>query len=173
MEEISGECYFVIKKKGKLGALCTNEQNAIPAIFEGIDKITKYGLIFNKILFDRKGKEIFVLGNEYVYLETKYYDVFMGVGTKDDYKFFNSQGKQVSYKQDEDNEYILILDGGRCFDTEENVFVEEEEDYYDGYDYEDNYNYERDTYYALGGDDYDQWKENGGDLDGMMEGMGF
>ena len=38
---------------------------------------------------------------------------------------------------------------------------------------DDDYNYERDTYYALGGDDYDRWKENGGDLDGMMEGMGF
>ena len=40
-------------------------------------------------------------------------------------------------------------------------------------DIDEGYNYERDTYYALGGDDYDQWKENGGDLDGMMEGMGF
>ena len=38
---------------------------------------------------------------------------------------------------------------------------------------DEGYNYERDTYYALGGDDYDRWKENGGDLDGMMEGMGF
>lgn len=32
---------------------------------------------------------------------------------------------------------------------------------------------ERDTYYALGGEDYDQFKKDGGNLDYMMEGMGF
>lgn len=43
----------------------------------------------------------------------------------------------------------------------------------DGYDYDQNYDYERDTYYALGGDDYDKWREKGGNLDDMMDGMGF
>ena len=38
---------------------------------------------------------------------------------------------------------------------------------------DDNWNYERDTYYALGGSDYDTWKEDGGDLDSMMDGMGY
>ena len=33
--------------------------------------------------------------------------------------------------------------------------------------------YERDTYYALGGDDYDDWHSHGGNLDDMMDGMGF
>lgn len=33
--------------------------------------------------------------------------------------------------------------------------------------------WERDTYYALGGDDYDAWKRNCGNLDDMMDGMGF
>ena len=33
--------------------------------------------------------------------------------------------------------------------------------------------YERDTFYALGGDDYDEWRNNGGNLDDMMDGMGF
>lgn len=31
---------------------------------------------------------------------------------------------------------------------------------------------ERDTYYALGGDDYNFWKQNGGDLDTMIEQIG-
>ena len=35
------------------------------------------------------------------------------------------------------------------------------------------WNYERDTYYALGGSDYDRWKDEGGDLDSMMDGMGY
>ena len=40
-------------------------------------------------------------------------------------------------------------------------------------DYPDDTDYERDTYYALGGDDYDEWRNNGGNLDDMMDGMGF
>lgn len=43
----------------------------------------------------------------------------------------------------------------------------------DEYDNDQNYDYERDTYYALGGDDYDKWRENGGNLDDMMDGMGL
>lgn len=35
------------------------------------------------------------------------------------------------------------------------------------------WSYERDTYYALGGTDYDKFKEEGGDIDFMMDGMGF
>lgn len=35
------------------------------------------------------------------------------------------------------------------------------------------WNYERDTYYALGGTDYDKFKEEGGDIDSMMDRMGF
>lgn len=41
------------------------------------------------------------------------------------------------------------------------------------YDDDQKYNYERDTFYALGGDDYDEWCNNGGNLDDMMDGMGF
>ena len=54
---------------------------------------------------------------------------------------------------------------------------EDEEDdgdsYYHDYDYPDKTDYERDTYYALGGDDYDEWRNNGGNLDDMMDGMGY
>lgn len=57
-----------------------------------------------------------------------------------------------------------------CFKDDIYFFSSSSEPYID---LDEGYNYERDTYYALGGDDYDQWKENGGDLDEMMEGMGF
>ena len=44
----------------------------------------------------------------------------------------------------------------------------------DDYDYnEDNYDYDRDTYYALGGSDYDVWRNNGGNIDDMMDRLGF
>ena len=55
-------------------------------------------------------------------------------------------------------------------------YQEDEEDECDDYEptgIEDDYDYERDTYYALGGDDYDSFKENGGSIDDMMDRMGL
>ena len=49
-----------------------------------------------------------------------------------------------------------------------------EEDYYDPSDYDDGFDAEEETYYALGGtEDYHEWKERGGDIDEMMDSMGF
>ena len=36
-----------------------------------------------------------------------------------------------------------------------------------------NYDYDEDTYYALGGTDYKKFRENGGSIDDMMDGMGY
>ena len=55
-----------------------------------------------------------------------------------------------------------------------NPLFEEQNFGYISDDYvEDTYDYERDTYYALGGTDYDAFKERGGDIDDMMDRMGF
>lgn len=59
------------------------------------------------------------------------------------------------------------------FDLETNKFEEvsnEEDDYYNP---NDDYDYDEATYYALGGDDYDTFKENGGSIDDMMDSKGF
>ena len=45
-----------------------------------------------------------------------------------------------------------------------------EDDYYY---YPDNDDLERDTYYALGGSDYDEFRSRGGSIDDMMDAMGF
>lgn len=50
---------------------------------------------------------------------------------------------------------------------------EDGDSYYHDYDYPDDTDYERDTYYALGGDDYDEWRNNGGNLDDMMDDLGY
>ena len=53
---------------------------------------------------------------------------------------------------------------------------DEDEDDDSGYYYSDDsddYDYERETYYALGGEDYDEWRNKGGNLDDMMDGLGF
>ena len=44
---------------------------------------------------------------------------------------------------------------------------------YQNCDYADNYDYDRDTYYALGGDDYESFRDSGGSIDDMMDGMGL
>lgn len=51
------------------------------------------------------------------------------------------------------------------------------DDYYDDYyDSSDDNDYERDTFYALTDGnygDYDDWKENGGDMDSLMDCLGY
>ena len=61
---------------------------------------------------------------------------------------------------------------GWKFDFKKQEFesVPEEDNYPD---YPDEPDYYRDTYYALGGDDYDAFIERGGSLDDMMDGMVF
>ena len=57
----------------------------------------------------------------------------------------------------------------------DNPFFKDEADVEDviDSDFDEDYDYERDRYYALGGDDYDSFKENGGSIDDMMEDMGL
>lgn len=72
----------------------------------------------------------------------------------------NSSGlseKIFNWKYDFDNdEFINCSDGG--------WFEPDEPDYRE---------MERDTFYALGGDDYDSFRDNGGSIDDMMDGMGY
>ena len=73
-----------------------------------------------------------------------------------------------------DKEKIDFYDSdGELLGTETHTYYANrhmEEHYYDD---DQDYDYERDTYYALGGDDYDEWRDNGGNLDDMMDGMGL
>lgn len=39
--------------------------------------------------------------------------------------------------------------------------------------YDDDNDYERDTFYALTDGDYDEWRENGGSIDGLMDALGY
>lgn len=72
---------------------------------------------------------------------------------KEKIDFYNSDGE------------LLGTEDGKSYEWRHR----EEEEYDDNQDYD----YERDTYYALGGDNYDEWRNNGGNLDDMMDGMGF
>lgn len=96
-----------------------------------------------------------------------------------EYYFVDTNGELVDY----DNEEISSL--GLCanlkseflyvFSYSEQKFmlrpIDPDDDEYDPY-YEEP-DYERDTYYALGGNDYDSFRNNGGYIDDMMDGMGL
>lgn len=87
--------------------------------------------------------------------------------------YFGKDAYEIKLVQDWRYNPIIYIGGG-FYSIEENKFGKEISDFWaesnsSGYD---NWNYERDTYYALGGSDYDRWKEDGGDLDSMMDGMG-
>ncbi len=75
-----------------------------------------------------------------------------------------------SFEQNEvvENPFYQSID-----DDEE---IDDDEKYDNDYSYmdqPDDTDYERDTYYALGGENYDEWRKNGGNLDDMMDGMGL
>ena len=84
---------------------------------------------------------------------------------------------------DLDNSLISLLDKGAPYydgimNALEKQREEKEERRREEYQHyceqlENSYNYEEDTFYALGGDDYQRFKENGGSIDDMMDGMGL
>lgn len=133
---IGNNCYFVVEKDGKFGAVCTNEAFTIPLVFDDIDKIVNSGVICNGVLYDRNGKELFVFGENYKHIKTKYYDVFESIDSND-YVFIDSRGKKINSQRDEDNENIIHVGDingiHEYFDVEKRDFVEDDNDnsYYD------------------------------------------
>ena len=62
----------------------------------------------------------------------------------------------------------LYLPLREAFDSQLAILEEHNDDCYI-----DDTDYERETYYALGGDDYEKWRNNGGNIDDMMDECGF
>ena len=129
---IEDNCFFIVEKDEKFGVICNSEKYNIPLIFNGISKIVNSGVICNKVLYDRSGKEIFVLGNNYKYIKTKYCDVFKAIDS-DTFVFINYRGEEMNYQIDEYEGSILHVEG---FIEPFNIEIEEfvEEDNYCGYD---------------------------------------
>lgn len=86
-----------------------------------------------------------------------------------EYEDFEESFKEGKGKLIKNEEIYVFNRNGEILET----YPEEDYGYDDGPYDDEPYDYERDTYYALGGDDYEAWKERGGDLDRMMEGMGL
>lgn len=128
---INEECFFIVEKGKKVGAICTSEIYNIPLVFDDISKIVNSGVICNKVLYDRNGKELFVLGNNYKHIKTKFFDVFKATDSNM-FVFINSRGEEIKYKKDEYDDNILHVEGAfEAFNIEEeNFFEEDNDDYY-------------------------------------------
>lgn len=121
-------------------------------------------------------------------------ELFDYQGKSRDYDIVDSEGNSLDKNEIDtcNDKYAILLYFNiysQDYTTEEYVFSfsenkivnspfyqeeEGEKDEYDDFEpIEDDYDYERDTYYALGGDDYDSFKENGGSIDDMMDRMGL
>lgn len=127
---INEECFFIVKKDEKFGAICASEKYNIPIIFDYISKIVNSGVICNKVLYDRNGKELFVLGDKYKHIKTKFFDVFKAIGSNV-FIFINFLGEQLNAKNDEYDDNILHVEGAfEAFNIEEEDFFEEDNDDY-------------------------------------------
>jgi len=160
---VGDSCYFTIEKSGKVGAICTQKENDIPLIFDGIDEIVNSGVIYNDVLYNRNGKDLFVIGNNYKFIKTKCFDVFES-NDSHDFVFINSQGTIMSYyKDEEDGNIFHIEETEDMFDTKEKDFIDNEEE---GWIDEDTWDYERDTWNAMTDGQYGEMPEGfDGDYD--------
>lgn len=70
--------------------------------------------------------------------------------------------------------FFTIDEGYLYYDVEQAEFckVDDLAQPYDS-DPDEGVDWDRETYDALGGNDYDRWKEEGGDIDSMMDGLGY
>ena len=97
----------MVEKDGKFGAVCTNENLNIPLVFDDINKIVNSGVISNGVLYDRNGRELFVLPENYKHIKTKYCNVFESKDSNE-FIFINSRGEIINSRRGEDDENVII-----------------------------------------------------------------
>lgn len=189
--EAIGWCYwrpiFKVYKNGKIGAICKTYEGEIDYIPIKYSELSILWVGFNDYYYKYNvylysgdgvyyitGEKRIVSEADYSFLKVDHYFVFKNKKSKE-YLFVNLAGVQLETSHLDEDEYLLLVNGSLKFDVDKEEFLPEIEEEDDGYGYgqDDNWDYERDTYYALGGSDYDQFKEEGGDIDSMMEGMGY
>lgn len=190
---------IIIGNKDKIGFYIPAKEYLSPIQFDTISCIRNNIVIADNNIFQIIGnetKQLTAFDDDYVYEDStdehymfKKHELSRKTSVDDYicYRVINNTIEEVAvedlnpYDIDElkgyniRNEKFYIINGYLYYNVKNDCFVglEDmiEEDF--GSVYEDDYDYERDTFYALGGEDYDEWKNNGGNLDDMMDGMGF
>lgn len=197
-EEIVREPYiyspfYHIRHLGKEGIyynedfpLITNG-HFVPPIYNVIEWAFPNHFLTDTVLKKYDGNVIFDLSDKYSYVTCGYvefeYSCNIVFVFKDDsnYIFIDEEGNRV-YISEQCDEYIELEYRSKTlvFDLDEEILFEKDRDKNEiedeeslCEDYEDEPDYEEDTYYALGGDDYSRFKENGGSIDDLMDELGY
>ncbi len=131
----------------------------------------------NRIIFDAKD---YILIDEKKGYNNQPILCYHNECTPSEYIVIDSEGKLHKINADDDSSQPVFYLGLKRYYFDRSLLrfekapeIEEDYDDHSYADYPDDNDYERDTYYALGGYDYDEWKNTGGNLDDMMDEMGF
>ena len=184
-------CYwrpiFKVYKNGKVGAIFKSYEGKTDIIPIKYSELTILWVSSNDIynnynvllycgdgVYYLTGEKRILSEDDYSFLKVDRYFIFK-CKNSDEYLFVNLAGVQLETSEIDEEENLLLVNGSLKFDIDKEMFLPERDDEEGGHGYyhDDNWNYERDTYYALGGNDYDRWKEEGGDIDSMMDGLGY
>lgn len=121
---------------------------------------TYTGMTLDEIVYERGGTKYLVNMIKYANLEIDtnvIYDFKRNASNAIELRCYDIILAHILDKENRKSMLIELLDEQRMLDES---YMEQKD-------------IERDTYYALGGDDYDSWKQNGGDLDTMIEQIGL
>lgn len=178
-EALNSECHLFIVENSEnmLGVHDDKDKEILPNLYK---EITIYPscLKLDNCFTDINGKVLFEISNEHRLISEKKTHakeccfVFSSPKGITIVEIYNHETFVNSYNHDDYPEEFVFFDWSFDFESLEfERLPEEDNQRYD--DYPDDTDYERDTFYALGGDDYDEWKNNGGNIDDMMDGMGY
>jgi hypothetical protein len=136
-------------------------------------------IIYGTKFLDKNNKEIFNCDG-YMLIDEKSGDenehIFL-YSKENEYVVIDNYGDLYDLDQLTNSKKLVFSVGNEVYSFD-SVNKQFKESYYDdgyyGDDSDDNDDdIERDTYYALGGDDYDQFKSKGGNIDDMMDYLGY
>lgn len=170
--------------------LITNDNN-LKGIHNSKDKVLlpcKYRelqLFYNFYYADGKyidkNGTVFFNSDSYEYIDKAPYHIdswseySFCYGTKNELLFietWDDSHKITKFKRHDKKDHTYEF-GEFEFNFEKEIFEEKPDDNFYYQECPDEYDYERDTYYALGGSDYENFKNSGGSLDDMMDGLGY
>ncbi|WP_298106669.1 hypothetical protein [uncultured Bacteroides sp.] len=173
----SNVLFVVTLEDGKQGLYNMDDEVILPCHYASIDIKGKLVCADDEYI-DGTGSVVFKSENYELLTKVQgRYGLTLCYANHEDIVFVETGTGEVKNCKRGDNRQQYSC-GAYVFDfmSERFVLIEEETDEDTDNNpayYEDDYDYERDTYYALGGDDYDRWRDGGGNLDDMMDGMGF
>ncbi|MFS2807951.1 hypothetical protein AAH029_09205 [Parabacteroides distasonis] len=170
----SNVLFIVTGEDGKKGLYRMDEKEILPCVYESL-KISEEVIYADGQYFDGDGSVVFECeGYDFLTKAKGGYGSSLCYANHETLVFVQTGSAKIREYERYNNKQTYTF-GSLEFDFKKERFVPIEEEKTDNApDYQENDNdYERDTYYALGGDDYARWRDQGGNLDDMMDGMGY